>query len=175
MASVIAAARPRPPKLAGRDPRGARARKGGVDGAIGALRDMTRKLFAITVAALVVVGALTAGRSYLWCAMMERAVEACCCEPEDDGATEHGAEIHSACCEDHLHAGLDKARVGASTIEIPAAMPADLAPPSVSLAALTPAPSFAPPRARATARARPIRAGPTSAADTCVLLQVFRC
>ncbi|APR87576.1 hypothetical protein A7982_12925 [Minicystis rosea] len=177
MVAVIAVARARQSPLAGRDPRGERRIVRAV-GIARVVRSALHRMFAITVAALVVVSALTAGRSYLWCSMMERAVEACCCEPEHDAfeAPAGGEpEVHSACCEDRLHAAFDKARVSRAAVEVPDVLPVSVAAPAIVRASASAAPAFAPARPSARVRAGPIRAGPRSAAETCVRLQVFHC
>jgi len=138
------------------------------------LQRALRRLFAVAVSALVLIASLSAGRAYLWCSMMERAVEACCCEPEGDGEEHEGAQIHAGCCEDRAIGTLAKASPAAATaVEIPPALPAALAPPAPALRAVVAEPAA--PQARATACASPIRADPSRAADTCVRLQVFRC
>ena len=138
-----------------------------------ALTPALRRLAALVVAALVLTGALTAGRPYVWCVMMERAMDACCCALSHDDASEPGGpEISASCCEDRALGKLAEARLGASPIELPAATAAEPStPPAVVIAR---APSFVRPHVAARVRAAPIRAGPT-ATDTCVRLQVFRC
>jgi hypothetical protein len=141
-------------------------------------RDLLRRLFAFVAAALVLVGSLTAGRSYLWCAMMERAVEACCCDVEhaaDEAPADERSEIRNACCEDRAYGDLDKARVSAGALDLSAAMIAALPAPAVIVAVSTPAARFVPTRAPSSVCASPIRAGPRTAAQTAVRLQVFRC
>jgi hypothetical protein len=134
-----------------------------------------RRLAALAAAALLVVSALNGGRSYLWCSMMERAVEACCCEPAaDDGDHPEGATLHAACCEDHVQASLDKGRVGGA-VEVPGAAVSAAVPPSVMAAVIVLRPTFVPGGTPALACPSPIRAGPRRAAETAVRLQVFRC
>jgi hypothetical protein len=127
----------------------------------------------VAVAALLLVTSLSAGRAYLWCSMMERAVDACCCEPASDGDEHDGPQLHPACCEDHALGKLATASPGAPALEIPAALAASLAPPAPMPRAAVAVP-FAPQAATALCAA-PIRAGPPRAQDTCVRLQVFRC
>jgi hypothetical protein len=160
---VIAAASARRTPLPGRDLRA---------------RGFVRRLFALVAATLVLVASLTAGRSYLWCAMMERAVEACCCDVEhaaDEAPADERSEIRNACCEDRAFGDLDKGRVSASTPDLPDAMIAALPAPAVIVAASITAARFVPARAPSSVCASPIRAGPRTAAQTAVRLQVFRC
>lgn len=167
---VIAAAQSRRSPLPGRDLRAARAN--------GAPRAFVQRLFALVAATLVLVGSLTAGRSYLWCSMMERAVEACCCDVEhaaDEAPADEGSEYKNACCQDHALGDLDKARVAADAPDLPDAMLAALPPPLITVAAAIPAARFVPARAPSSISARPIRAGPPTAAQTAVRLQVFLC
>jgi hypothetical protein len=127
---------------------------------------------------LVLANALTAGKGYLWCSMMQQAVETCCCEPKHTGVEApsiQGSELRSGCCEQRGHDELTKGLVVSGTIEVPPATPVAVVVPVATLAATIPAAPFAPNRAPSTPRARSIRAGPRAAAHTCAWLQVFRC
>jgi hypothetical protein len=144
-------------------------------------RPAPSRLAAFFLAAVMLLGALTAGRSYLWCSMMAQAVEACCCEPagEDDGApvgdARGGARLHAACCERHGYGDVARGSFAADKLEVPDAMPVTLAAPPVLLAPPVPAPSLVPATVLASACGGAIRAGPWAASDTCIRLQVFRC
>lgn len=188
---VIAAAQSRPSRASGRDLRGDGSRNAGGARATPALghdggsppkppgpAGIVQRLFALAAAALVLVGSLTAGRSYLWCSMMERAVEACCCDvehAEGESPADEGSEIKNACCEDRALGDLDKARVAADALELPDAAPAALPAPTVIVAAAIPAARFVPARAPSSICPSPIRAGPRSAAENAIRLQVFLC
>lgn len=153
-------------------------------GAHGARAVMAR-VAAACLAALLLVATLTSGRSYLFCAMAERAVDACCCEPvrvvhlhAQDGDEDAGraAQLGMGCCHSEAYGEIARGHIGLGALDLLAAPPAT---------ALPPAPIFTAPPAPADARARvaspplpraaPIRAGPRTASDTCVRLQVFRC
>jgi hypothetical protein len=140
-------------------------------------RDAGRRLFALCLAALVLVGTLAAGRTYLWCSMMEQRVETCCCAAErGDGEREEdkGSELRNGCCASHSHDALTVARVSTDLLEIPPAVVV-LAAPVPALAVVIPVRSHAPSSPSCAARTRPIRAGPRHASATCAELQVFRC
>lgn len=140
-----------------------------------AVRRLSRAALALCAALLLLVSALGAGRTYLWCAMMERAVEACCCDPAREGDEgPAGTEIHAACCEDRAVAEADKARVAAGAIELPAAVLVGIVGPQ-SISSRASSPIVAPRLPTARAPQNPIRAGPLRAADIAVRLQVFRC
>jgi hypothetical protein len=129
----------------------------------------------------VLVGTLSAGRTYLWCSMMERYVKACCVETEHADATQPGVErpedahphLDSGCCEKHAQDGLTVAPVPSGDVDIPPPVVAAVVPAPVLTAAICIAPCPAV-HARPN-HARPIRAGPGTASATCVRLQVFRC
>jgi hypothetical protein len=142
-------------------------------------RTVLRRVLASCLAALVLVATLTAGRPYLWCSMMERRVEACCCKGEEDGtlaSPDQGPEIQNGCCEGRDHDELSKARVVTDGMDIPPVTPSSSRAPGPMLvrnrfaqASLGPAPDVA------RGRTAPIRAGPRCATESCVRLQVFRC
>lgn len=145
----------------------------------GTLREAARRLLALCSALILLVGTLMAGRSYLWCAMMQQTVESCCCEPEPatDGAearSESAPGVETGCCEHRSSEGATPGSVASDVLELPAAAPVDsgTAPFSISAerASVTTQPIVA-----QLLRARPIRAGPATASDTCIRLQVFRC
>jgi hypothetical protein len=136
------------------------------------LRGAGRRLFALCLAALVLMGALTAGRTYLWCSMMEQPVDARCCVTEPTDVT--GSELRSGCCETRGHDEIAMARVPSGGVEIPPAVVA-IAPPAPALSVAISVASYSPtPHLRAV-RTSHIRAGPGAASATCVKLQVFRC
>jgi hypothetical protein len=143
------------------------------------LRAAARKLLALGGALLVLVSTLTAGRSYLWCAMMQQTVDRCCCEPEPTAnASEAGPDsapgAEAGCCE---HQGIESTAPGSvasAPIELPAVAPVDTrGTPAVVTAAS--APVAARPVVAQLVRARPIRAGPATGSDICIRLQVIRC
>ncbi len=143
-------------------------------------RAVLRSLLALGLAAVVLAGALSAGRTYLWCSMMQRSVETCCCAPDAPTAAETmrepRTEIRSACCESRDVGDLTSAVSPSPALEVPPTAPASPAPAAV-LPIVTRATALVgawapPPR---TAPVRAIRAGPRGAPDTCVRLQVFRC
>jgi hypothetical protein len=143
----------------------------------GTLRGLGRRLLAVAVAALVLVGALGAGRTYLWCSMMEQRVETCCCAAErGDGEREEdkGSELQNGCCASHSHDAVTVARVSTGLLEIPPAVVVLAAPlPTIAIPFLVR--SHAPRSPSGAPRMRPIRAGPRHASATCAQLQVFRC
>jgi len=156
--------------------RGARPSNGGRVGH--SARAVMARAIAACLATLLLVATLTGGRSYVWCSMTERAGDACCCAPAADaGGTPSGdAELRVGCCEHEALGTLAPARVGGDALDPLATMPAAMpAPPPAILVPPAPVDSWdrvaAPPLLRAT----PIRAGPRTASDTCVRLQVFRC
>lgn len=143
-----------------------------------------RRWLALGLAVVVAAAALLAGRFYLWCIPMQRAMATCCCHQEMSAggstapagaALADAARLRGACCEELAMAAL------------PDASAADHAPPDVPpapLAIARSAPSIE--QARGTAPLRravspsahspfPSRAGPTRASETCILLQIFRC
>jgi hypothetical protein len=137
------------------------------------------QLFAWALVALVVTASLTSGRSFLWCAMMERAVEACCCDPVEDDheASEDGrATLHAGCCEHQTLAEAAPARVSVDAPEPLATMPVALpSAPVPTVVAATRVEASARRAAPSWLRARPIRAGPETAREIAARLQVFRC
>lgn len=171
---VIVSAQSRPSPFLGRGPAARRSRNASGGRANAAFS----RFLALVAAALVLVASLTAGRSYLWCSMMERAVEACCCDVEhaaDEAPVDERSEIRNACCEDRALGDLAKARAAADAPELPAATLAALPTPAIAVAVPMAAARFVPGRAPGSICASPIRAGPRSAAQNAVRLQVFRC
>jgi hypothetical protein len=142
-------------------------------------REASRRLLGLVVTALVLVSTLGAGRTYLWCTMMQERVESCCCasaESERDAGRDQAPTVQNGCCEDHATPAVDLGSVPSDLIEMPAALPAPpLGAPVVVAAPARAAPSVSQAVASLNPRARPIRAGPRSAADTAIRLQVFRC
>jgi hypothetical protein len=136
------------------------------------------RILAFAVAALLLVGSVTAGRTYVWCVVMERTMSACCMAPEHGDALAPGQlehpEVSRSCCEQRTADDLAKARAPGAPFEVPpplatlapAVQPIDLSATSVALLR-APRPALRPDC--------PIRAGPSAASDTCVRLQVFRC
>lgn len=142
------------------------------------VRKVLRRLFAFCLAALVLSGALTAGRTYLWCSMMQASVETCCCGPERataEARIDERSELRNGCCEDRGHDELDQGRLVSTAIEVPAALPPAACSPLPALAVATRGASLTPASPPCTVRASPIRAGPRAASEICVRLQVFRC
>jgi hypothetical protein len=146
------------------------------------LRGAARRLFALCLAAVVLVGTLTAGRTYLWCAMMEQRVAASCCAAErpdierpnverPDDARPH---LGNGCCERHGQDGLTVAPVPSGDADILPSVAATVVPAPVPTVAvrILPYPPVVPARP---SHARPIRAGPGTASAACARLQVFRC
>lgn len=139
-------------------------------------RAVLGRLFALFVAAVVFVGALTAGCTYLWCSMMQQRVEACCCEPRRSGLEAPAGDeprLENGCCEDRRSAGIDVGRVAADILDVSAAPPAAAPAPTIAIPAA--ATSSIPLAPRLLTRAQPPRAGPQRASDRCARLQVFRC
>jgi hypothetical protein len=150
-----------------------RARRWRAGGPLGGL---LRRVFALCLAATVLTATLSAGRAYLWCSIMQERVETCCCEPGQSADEGHaGQELRSGCCESKHSALLGTGITASKPLEVPAALPA--------MSVLQTEPALvaverSPRRASETAvgsRERPIRAGPCSASEVCVRLQVFRC
>ena len=146
--------------------------------ALGASRGLARRAAALAALVVVLSSALLSGQSYLFCLMMERPVEACCCAPEPapEGVSDPAEhpEVRSGCCESRGGAELAKGRVAATASEVP--------PATLSTIARLPALAVIP-RAQTSSRvgravplrSSQIRAGPWAASDTCVRLQIFRC
>lgn len=140
-------------------------------------RAVASRLGALWLAAIVLAGVLTAGRTYLFCSMMERVVDACCCDPAVDGddAQPGGATIKVGCCEDRVHGDIAQGNLGAGDVEVPAAL---LTVTALAPVIVSPAPAAAAhvsARAPAVLSTSPIRAGPRTASEACIHLQVFRC
>ena len=136
-----------------------------------------RRGLAAALAVVVTVATLLSGRSYLWCLTMERPMSACCCAssqaPSDIEASDAGPTVRSSCCDSRRVGALprtDGARI--ETAAVPAAtvstMPGTMVAPFVMRAATPSAP-------QQSRQFLEIRAGPRSASDACVRLQVFRC
>jgi hypothetical protein len=141
------------------------------------LRGVGRRLFALCLAAVVLVGALTAGRTYVWCSMMQQRVTTCCCAAERSDVERREdtrPELRSRCCETHGEDALTVAGTFSGAIEIPPAVVA-VAPPAPAPTVAIPSASYAPVLPQRAVRVSPIRAGPRTASATCAKLQVFRC
>lgn len=141
-------------------------------------RAVMARVVAACLAALLLVAAFTTGRSYIWCSMTERATDACCCAPtsDDDEADSTDAKLRVGCCEHEAYGQLAPARVGVDALDPLATMPVGMpAPPPAIIVPARPVDSYIRVAAPAPLRASPIRAGPRTASDTCVRLQVFRC
>lgn len=134
---------------------------------------IARRAAAFAVALLALSSALFAGKPYLFCVMMERSVEACCCAPDEPDSD--SPEARAACCESHAGGDLAKARAAHDVaLEVPSAALSGTAP-------CLKAPRTTRPLSHTldTSPNLPIgnqiRAGPSKALDACVMLQVFRC
>jgi hypothetical protein len=109
--------------------------------------------------------------------MMEQRVETCCCGPEARPGEERSAaqaELRSGCCESQHGSEVSAGIASSQAIDVPPALPAtDLSYANPLSSVMRPAHQLA--STSLQWRARPIRAGPRAASDTCVRLQVFRC
>lgn len=129
----------------------------------------------MTTSVVLLSAMLMAGNAYAWCPHMQRAAATCChgpaptAPPQDEAQAHRGPQVDAPCCETRV------------VSELPTAdrAPTDgvVAPASVVLPAPVilddPEPSFVLRQAeRAEVRA-PIRAGPKTALERCVLLQTF--
>lgn len=138
-----------------------------------------RALAILLMSALVLTSALSAGRTYLWCAAMARAMDACCCvaSASDELAPpgETAALRRPRCCKSQVSAvSVARAQAPTPTAPVPpAAMAA--APTATPAPTACPAMMLAVEAAALPARHGWTRAGPRSASETCVHLQVFRC
>jgi hypothetical protein len=141
-------------------------------------RAVARRVLAFVLAALVIITVLASGKTYLWCASMQRAMDACCCAgdatarlvPADEGATLQPP----CCCESREARAVSKAQAPAPPVPVPpAVMTAVLA--VIPAAPARPVTAFAPKALPRIGRYCSTRAGPRSASDTCIQLQVFRC
>jgi hypothetical protein len=140
---------------------------------------VSRWIRALCLLAIFVTASVTAGKAYLFCIPMQQAVQACCCagehRPDPEQIAREGATIERTCCDGRFIDELPTSSTPAPHASVPPAM-ITIADPIVVPAVRTT--SFErrvdplPPRA---ARYGPSRAGPRSAADACVDLQVFRC
>lgn len=152
-----------------------------------AVRAWLRRLSVLCLVAVVLSGTLTAGGTYLWCAMMQAPVETCCCAPErsdletgERPQSQWGepprtpSRLQSGCCQSRGHDGLGDGRLVSSALEVPPALPAASSP-SPALAVAVPVASYVPASPSSAVRASPIRAGPRTASELCVKLQVLRC
>ena len=135
-----------------------------------------RSLFLLVV---FVTASVTAGKAYLFCIPMQQAVQACCCasehRPDPEQIAREGAAIERTCCDGRFVDELPTWSTPAPPASVPPAVitVADVAVvPSVRVASFERRVESLPPRA---ARYGPSRAGPRSAADVCIDLQVFRC
>ncbi|MFO0757771.1 MAG: hypothetical protein U0359_14850 [Byssovorax sp.] len=139
-------------------------------------RALLSRLGALALAAIVLASLLTAGRTYLFCSMMDRVVDACCCAPETDGEDTHdGPALKVGCCEDRVHGDIAQGNLAAGDVEVPVALPASAVLPAVIVAQVLRAPALLDTERPAVLPASPIRAGPRTASEACVYLQVFRC
>jgi hypothetical protein len=117
---------------------------------------------------------LMAGNAYAWCPHMQRAAADCCHGPagpssSDQADQDRGPEVESPCCESRVVNELptaDRAPTGAF-----AALQAPPLPEPVVLE--PPAPTFVVREVERTRVRTPIRAGPRTALERCVLLQTF--
>jgi hypothetical protein len=136
-------------------------------------------MMALITAATLLSAMLLSGTAYAWCPHMERAAPSCCHGPRvadtdlaaDDAqaAAPSGPEAEAPCCESRVVSELpngDRAPLGA----VVALATTVLAAPVVLDA---PAPSFIPTEASRARVAAPIRAGPRTALERCILLSTF--
>ena len=142
-----------------------------------AFGDARRRFIALVALVTLVVATIAAGKAYLWCVPLQRAMADCCCASgHDDAAGREQPTIARACC-------CDVQAVGAlpAVRELPAG--AELPPAVVAYSVMPPAP-VVPARTRVLRPAfppsRPLRhgltrAGPRFASDTCIRLQTFLC
>jgi hypothetical protein len=145
----------------------------------GGFGELLRRVFALILAGTVLTATLAAGHDYLWCSMMQQRVETCCCDPaptaeEGRGDTQQ-QELRSGCCESKHAAVLGTGITTTRAVEVPAALPATCAPRTEPVSAVPKGSALPALKADVGRRERPIRAGPSSAAEACVTLQVFRC
>jgi hypothetical protein len=143
----------------------------------GAVSGLVRRLFVLCLAAVVLTATLGAGHAYLWCSMMQEHVKTCCCDPAPTASEPGGdtrQELRSGCCESKNGAALGAGLTISQAVELPAALPATSAP-RMEPSSAVPTRSRRALQAVVGWRERPIRAGPRSAAEVCVSLQVFRC
>jgi hypothetical protein len=110
---------------------------------------------------------------------MQQAMHTCCCDAaygadQDLRLGEHPA-VRESCCDTQVTGELPAARVSP---------PAEGVPPALAMDVVVPPVLVEPPRVLArrvidrpacVERYGPTRAGPRSASDTCIQLQVFRC
>jgi hypothetical protein len=144
---------------------------------LGEVRALFRRIFVLAVAAVVLAATIGAGRTYLFCTMMQERVDRCCCTPERDEADltpSDAPSIEAGCCEDHATGALALGSTSPAGLDVPAGLPAAIEVPLV-VSTAPPAPRFERQPAAAVLAASPIRAGPRTASDACVRLQVFRC
>ncbi len=133
----------------------------------------------LVLLALLLTASFAAGRSYFWCVPMQQVVTSCCCPGGDDEPTsvdrDEAPRLKSGCCDARIAPDLPvTAQAEAGPAELPPASFVAV----VLHAPETPSPvlsTTAPPAPPVEARFGPIRAGPSSASDTCIRLQSFRC
>jgi hypothetical protein len=137
------------------------------------------RLGALCVIALFVTASVTSGKAYLWCVPMQQARHDCCCDaahgPDQELRLGEYPTIRESCCDSQVIGELPAARVPPPVDGVPPALvtavgvlPVLVEPPRGLAQRWT----SLPPRLR---RYGPTRAGPRSASDTCIKLQVFRC
>ncbi|HHH27230.1 MAG TPA: hypothetical protein ENK57_02620 [Polyangiaceae bacterium] len=131
-------------------------------------------MFAVITSVVLLSAMLMAGNAYAWCPHMQRASAGCCHGSEapstrDEAQAHRGPQVDAPCCETRVLSELPAAdRSPNDAVVAPAAM---ILPAPVILD--EPAPRFLVREAeRAQVRA-PIRAGPATALERCVLLQTF--
>lgn len=139
-------------------------------------RRWSRALFAVMTAAVWLSAMLMAGNAYAWCPHMQRASAGCChgsgpALGDADGAdsADRGPQVDAPCCETRVVSDLPTMdRAPTDALVLPAAW---VLPEPVILD--DPAPPFVVRQAERAQVGAPIRAGPATALERCVLLQTF--
>ncbi|MEZ4443013.1 MAG: hypothetical protein R3B72_28215 [Polyangiaceae bacterium] len=137
-----------------------------------------RAVLALVTSAVLLSAMLMGGSAYAYCPHMQR-VSAGCCHGSTSGPSEapgsekatapRGPEVGSPCCESRVVSELPSADRAPSDFLSTAPLAPAIEPVSIELPAAL---FFQPQAARAQVRA-PIRAGPLTALERCVLLQTF--
>jgi hypothetical protein len=139
---------------------------------------LRQRLGALCLLTLFVTASIISGKTYLWCVPMQQAMHACCCARADgtepDVRPSELPAVRESCCISQVVGELPVAPIPPVEAVPPVpstfvVVPKGLVEPPPVLAQRS---SFLPPRLR---RYGPTRAGPCSASDSCIKLQVFRC
>jgi hypothetical protein len=139
-------------------------------------RQMLARFVALCVAAVVLVGTLTAGHTYLWCSMMQQRLETCCCETrrsELEAPAIGQSQIENGCCQQYHTGGIDMGRVASESLDVSAPLAVAVTTPTFAISVVGASPMPHVPRPITHAKAP--RAGPQTASDRCARLQVFHC